>query len=444
MGIPAQLIAGRGRAGIALPAAMMALAMVAIIVAAAFRLGTSGGKAVAGRESAARALMLAEEGAAHAVTVLRENLAGRTATQLLIGPDNSPSGTDNGRLLWTQLSGAQQVPIAGKTTTGGSYTVLVVDDPAENDGNPLQDRNERLLVQCVGTTTDGAAATVVVVVRSAPTPGIAIDGGLTISGNPKIKGACGSVHVNGNVVLSGTARVAGQMAAFSRTGSGALQDTLGNPMSVKTGTPALDIPDLDPLANCANAEYRLFYAGGRHWIYQKSTNTAFDLSAGPKFGWEKAADPPNASYKLSGSSAVDGTVCVQGNVIVSGDPGVAGDPVQMSIYASGSVEISGNPFLAPAPGDSAIIVAGGDVKLNGTLSGVSMNYEGFVYAENQCLIDGTPRFGGQLICKNKPQTPDTQNYVDGNFISGDAEIVYNCNGKVAGRRRVVLWSQPVS
>jgi hypothetical protein len=64
MGIPSKLIAGR-RAGIALPAAMMALALVAIIVATAFRLGMSASKAVAGREATARALILAEEGVAH-------------------------------------------------------------------------------------------------------------------------------------------------------------------------------------------------------------------------------------------------------------------------------------------------------------------------------------------------------------------------------------------
>jgi hypothetical protein len=445
MGIPAQLIAGRGRAGIALPAAMLALAMVAIIVAAAFRLGMSGGKSVAGRESAARALMLAEEGAAHAVTVLRENLAGKTSTELLVGPDNNPEGlADNGRLVWTELSSALQVPALGKATTGGSYRVHIVDDHAETDGQPFVDRNERVLVECTGTASDGSSATVTIVVRSAPTPAIAVDGNMKMSGgNMRIKGACGSVHVNGNVDHSGTSYVNGQLSLTgSITGTG-LKDENGATLAAKTGVPPMEVPDLNPMDGCDSRDFKLYMSGGQGYLYRKSTNLTYNISSTEKFGWKLSSTSP-VIFTLSGPSATDGSYCIDGNVVISGNPGIPANPVDMSLYVNGSVEISGNPFMKPAAGDSALIIANGDVKLPGNADASVLNAEGIIYAESQCMIDGNPRLAAQLICKNKADPTTSKNIVSENVISGDAEITFNCNSKTAGRRRVLLWSQPVS
>jgi hypothetical protein len=424
---------------------MLALALVAIIVAATFRMGTSSGRSVAGRESAARALMLAEEGAAHAVTIIRENLAGRTSTQLLVGPDNNASGlADNGRLVWGELSSALQVPAAGKTTTGGSYTIRIVDDSAETDGQPFVDRNERVLVECVGTASDGSAATVAVVVRSAPTPAIAIDGNFKMSGgNMRVSGACGSIHLNGNLDHSGTSRVDGQVSLTgSMTGGSNLKNAAGTTMPPKTGVPSMDVPDLNPMDNCSARDFYLYKSGSNGYLFQKSTNTTFNITSTEKFGWKMSSSSP-VIFTNSGVGLADGSYCIDGSVTFGGNPGLASDPAEVSIYANGSIEVPGNPFVKPAPGDSILFAANGDVKINGNADATRQNAEGVIYAESQCMISGNPRLSGQFICKNKIDPSTAKDLVSENVISGDAQITYNCNGKVAGRRRVLLWTQPV-
>jgi hypothetical protein len=443
MGISAQLTAGRTRAGIALPAATLALALVAIIIAASFRMGMSGSKSVAGRDSATRALMLAEEGAAHAVTVIREQLAGKTSTQLLIGPDNSAGGTaDNGLLVWTELTSGLQIPAGGRATAGGRYTARIIDDPAETDGLPFADRNERVLVECIGTTTDGASATVTLVVRSAPTPGVAIDGPLTVSGIVKINGACGSAHANGDVTIVGTLGISGQLSATG-TVTGVLTNEAGIPTLPKTGVPSLDIPDLDPMANCASRDFQLYSSAGQGYLYQKSTNTTFNITSTEKFGWIMSSSSP-VMFRLSAGSAIDGSVCANGSVAVNGSLGSAADPHSMSLYAAGSIQMSGNPFIVASPGDTVAVMAGGDLKITGSPDIGTRNFEGLVYGESQCQISGDPRINGQFVCKNKPDPVGAADIVSATMINGNPEITYNCNGKAAGRRRVALWTQPVS
>lgn len=454
MGIPAQLTSrcrathrSRRRAGIALPAALLALALVAALVAAVFHMGTTERQAVAGRESATRAMMLAEEGVAHAATLIRENLAGRTSTQLLRGPDNAANTVDDGLLTWTQLASGVRIPLTGFITDNGSYTIRILDDPAETDGVPLADRNERLLVVCSAVLDDGSSADISVVVRSAPTPGIAVQGNAKLSGgNMRIKGQCGSVHINGNVDLSGTAYIGGQLAGQGTVSvGGALKDTLGNTLAPKNGVEALEIPDLDPMANCSSAEFQLRSNGT---IYRKSTNTTYNATSTEWFGWKRSSSSP-LIWTLSGDDAVDGSVCVEGNVVISGNPGTPSDPLQISLYTSGSLEISGNPYLTPAAGDSVSIMAGGDVKIGGNPDAATRNFEGMIYAESQCLISGNPRLRGQLVCKNKANASGTNDIVSlgsgiGLEIGGDPEITYDCNGKVAGRRRILVWTQPIT
>jgi hypothetical protein len=106
------------------------------------------------------------------------------------------------------LAAADAIPDTGRVVSQGRYIVSVIDDPSDPVAAAATDGNNRVLVTCTGTTPDGGSAEIRVVVGSTPFPGIVTDGDLQISGNPKVYGACGSVHANEVLVVSGTPTVA--------------------------------------------------------------------------------------------------------------------------------------------------------------------------------------------------------------------------------------------
>ena len=78
MGVSAQLTGRRrARRGLAIPAALFAMVIIAGLTTAIYLVADVEGRAVRNRESNARAFMLAEEGLTHALTVLRDTLRNR-------------------------------------------------------------------------------------------------------------------------------------------------------------------------------------------------------------------------------------------------------------------------------------------------------------------------------------------------------------------------------
>ena len=96
------------------------------------------------------------------------------------------------------------------------------------------------------------------VVGVTPLPGIVTDGKLTISGSPNVLGACGAVHANEIVVVSGDPTVAqGVTAADTVEVSGSIEDESGNPVTPLHHQPPVEIPAMNPMDYCGAADYRL-------------------------------------------------------------------------------------------------------------------------------------------------------------------------------------------
>src|SRR5688572_8855583 len=166
MGVSAQLSGRRRpRRGLAIPAALFAMVIIAALTTAIFLLADIQGRAVRNRESNARAFLLAEEGLTHGLTVVRDTLRSRPYTRLLRGSDDAVMTVDDGLIIGYGMSAAIQIPAAGRVTANGTYTVTMVDDPADGDANALEDQNGRVLVRCTAVTSDGAQATVHAVVE---------------------------------------------------------------------------------------------------------------------------------------------------------------------------------------------------------------------------------------------------------------------------------------
>ena len=150
MGISEKLSGGRRpRRGLAIPAALFALVIVSALTTAIFLLADIQGRAVRNRESNARAFLLAEEGLTHALTVVRDTLRNKPYSLLLRGSDGAIATADDGLLIGYGMSGTISIPAAGKVTAAGTYTVQFVDDPADPDGNALEDQNGRILARCM-------------------------------------------------------------------------------------------------------------------------------------------------------------------------------------------------------------------------------------------------------------------------------------------------------
>jgi hypothetical protein len=315
----------------------------------------------------------------------------------------------------------------------------MVDDPADGDGNLLEDQNGRILVRCSATTTDGAQATVHAVVGGLPLPGVASDGDMTISGNPRITGPCGGIHANDDLAIGASPIINGRVSASdSSQGSGTVRDTTGAINPRLANQPKLEIPDLDPLDYCSRADFVLRADG--MVVKKGSPDLILNATSVPQFGWKRSGSSP-VLWDLSGDASVDGTVCAEGNVKVSGNTGSDLFPRKMSIIATGSIEISGNPFLKPSSPDSIMFLAGGDLSISGNPGILNDNFEGLIYADSQCKISGTPNIEGQIVCQDNPNAAGAIQWASQNEISGDARIRYSCNGKINGRRRIMEWMQ---
>jgi hypothetical protein len=314
----------------------------------------------------------------------------------------------------------------------------LIDDPDDPLPNPLDDGNSRIVARCTGRTNDGAVVEIDAVIAATPMPGIAAEGNLSVPGNPQIMGGCGSIHANGNLTLNGTSTVA-EFVSASGTVSGDAQLPDGQPAPEYSGQPPVDIPDLNPIEHCDNADYVLRADG---YVVVVATGQAYNANSNEVFGWKRSGNNP-VKWDLSGDNSVDGTVCAEGNVYVSGNTGTADDPREMSIIATGSIEISGNPYLNTDDEDNIQFLAGGDLKIAGNPTVGLNNFSGLMYAGSQCVISGDPNIGGQVLCDNKTNPPGATNLATQNMINGNPTITYDCDWNIFNKRRVVFWYQRI-
>ena len=454
MGVSTEL--ATSRRGAALPTALFGLVTVSVLATAIFASSRTQSQATRNRESSTRAIQLADNAMTHALLLVGDSLKGYPFDWLLKGSDNNATtAADNGRLTGYILSAAADIPAAGRAGTGGTYTAQVIDDADNGNTNLTHDVNLKVIVRCTATTDDGGSATIDAMITQVVLPAFAAEGNVTIGGNNSIVGKCGALHANGNVVLpvGGNKPVISGTITASGTATGGAVDTLSVAKAPVAGATQVTIPDLNPGDYCPAGARWILRADGK--IVDGNTGTVHNS---PWKGWAWSAGTKLWDFTNSGGPE-EGKVCADGNVKLTSNFGTTTDPFNISIIATGSVWIAGNPFIAPASVDSILIVSGGDVQLTGNVSGTANNYEGLIYAENQCVMSGTPRIAAQVLCKNKSPTfvsaPMTAvagftfvpftvtEYAATNTMSGSAQIVYQCGGVLA-KRRVASWVQRVN
>ena len=383
------------------------------------------------RQDAAKAMGLAEAAVAHALSVLSNDLDTIPVTWLLLGADSTASTADDGLLVDFGLAFSDQIPASGYATEGGTYYVTLLDDPGETDGDPLADENGFILARCTGVTDDGGSATVDVRIGGS-IPALAIGGNMSISGNPNILGSCGAVHANGTVTVTGNPTVQTGISASGTVDvaeGGSVADTSGAAIVPVNGAREVDIPILDPLDYCGDADHILRENG---WFVTLSPLDSLNANGVEQNGWILRSTSP-VQWEANDNNIPSGTYCAYGNVDIDSDPVMA-----LTILATGSVEFNGNPIVSSAHPDGILVMSGGDVYMTGNpLGGAS--YDGMIYAHSQCQIEGNLSMTIQLLCNDQPQSLGTIDLVTENSIDGNPTITFNCTGAFSGPRRIMDW-----
>ncbi len=246
-------------------------------------------------------------------------------------------------------------------------------------------------------------------------------GDATLAGNPTILGPCPDIHSNGDLLISGTATVDGNVTSSGTANvSGTLQDPLGDPVSTTSGVPETPIPDLDPTDYCSEADYIFDGPFGT----EVATMTTRNLASGTWWGWKFSSN----KYITDSDDVQPGVYCMTENVEVGHQLGSPGNPLPITFLTEGSLSLPGDPWVVAAHSDSILIMAEGDVNINGSPVAGEASFEGLVYAGSQCQISGAPIIYGQVVCRDDPNPPGSEDYASENAISGDLQITYSCGG----------------
>ena len=89
--------------------------------------------------------------------------------------------------------------------------------------------------------------------------------------------------------------------------------------------------------------------------------------------------------------------------------------------------------MVTAHPDSILMLADGDLKLNGNPVAGATSMEGLLYGGAQCGVSGNPIIFGQLACKGNPNPPGSTNWLDVSELNGNMTLTYSCGG-LLGRR----------
>jgi hypothetical protein len=482
----------RSERGASLIFALLGLVTLTILGMGLTSLGMMATTMAGNERDTQSALALADAGMAHAKKmILFQEWPWDTMTPLIASGNGTacdgdelaqaPPGAPGGypTLFITAASAGGQA--AG---TGGRYRVYVCDDHVtdEDDGgvldtNPNVDVNKRILVRSVGTTANGATATVEQVFEPGETPALLVNGKLSVRGDVTVEGDAGIIHSNGQMDIVGNSVCAQQYFSSTEAITGGIPEGgegCDDDGELRPGSTPINIRVISPADFKSRAQYWLSTqtttpgggggggGGGSDVVGLVYRNLNYDPNALTTPDWQVQATPPQRwsfsrnsfTWGTNGGSDLPETVYyIDTNVSLGGNVEGAAGAAKMTILAEGWVNVSGGAKMAarlgdpsglPVPGIGAItIVSAKDVELSGNPSGGAANsYYGLFYARDQVQITGSPLIRGQVIALNQadaawpavapiPQVnPSNLVPLDGGFmkIAGTPNIEYDGDG----------------
>ena len=384
-------------AGAALMSALLVTIIITGLGVSAITLTTFDSEITANDRSATQAFYLAEGGVQHAIALLK-----------------AAGGADDG--LDDELGTNSGVMLNDVAFGGGLYTVTALDN--NDDGDQTTDSDDQIFIRSVGRQ-NGAVSVIQVGVTASVGAGGALGGIITeddlaIPGDATVTGACGNVHSNGDIDVSGNPTIDQDLTAQGVITIGGSPTVWGD---TTPGAPAQDIPYLNPADYASYATYQLRSNGN---VYDANgTLVADETDDDPWYGWiftPGGGDNGAGKWDLSSDNTVDGMLYLEGDVTVSSN-----DPTwATTLVATGSIELSGNFGVTnyqngshPQGVQNLLFVAGLDLKINGNPD--QSWAEGVMAAGEQIGVSGNPALEGALIASDVSNTSPT---IINNEISG--------------------------
>jgi hypothetical protein len=369
------------------------------------------------------------------------------------------------------------IPATGRAFGQGRYFVQLCDNhdaelvaPMPNNNNdPNNDVDKRVLLRSVGFGPRGSRAAVELLLGATAMPAVVVEGNLEVKGNPTVTGPAGSIHANGTLTLSGNpcthvyyASVAGTTESGNVQGGAACT---ASGVDSRPYSPRINIPKLDPFTVARQAQaagVALTTLIGKNVVAPDGVvyctlnigcaysglpggpagsgiaSTLVPLGAIPT-GWNHQPNP-HRKWSTLGETA-PGTYFIVGNAEITANTGGPGAPASgnsaaLSVLAMGSISANGNPAVVPHATipfiGPILMIAGYDLDLGADFDAA---YEGLFYARHQLDIKGSPVLNGQVIALNEVDA-DFENFnpvkLDAStgamVIGGDPKINYSGNG----------------
>jgi hypothetical protein len=404
--------------GIALVAVLLLLMMMSALGMALAVNGETETLIARNQIAGMQAQAAAEAGLNHAVEVATEYIFdwkanGFASTEVAV--DAVLTNADAGNLAGLAVNTTLEI----SDGFNASYLVTITDDEDDGvgeDGDPLNDANNVLVIRATGFSKDGTKVVLEALISPQELGAIVTNGDLTLSGNASIEGAEGSVHANGNLTIDGNS--VGVEQNVSSTGELNCDDPCDQVEGTATeGAAEVPVPAIHASDYLVWADYILKSDGTMTNQAGTVLCVADSKTSCNDWDWDSAS----ATWTLNDNNVTAGTYYVEGNASVSGSPGSTKHPAQISIIAEGSIEISGSPKLAPDTPE-LLFVTDEDLKITGTIDSVGEPalVQGQMLVKGQASILGNASLDGQLLIEDQ----DVGDLVESNSIGGSVTITY--------------------
>jgi hypothetical protein len=493
--------------GAALVFALFGLATLTVLGLGLTSMGMMATKMTSNERDTQQAIALADAGLAHARKLITfQEWDSPNMTPFIAGGDGVACNGDE--LAQAPAVGAlpagyptlfiQSAATGGQAFGAGSYRVYVCDDhltdrdPDTNvlDVNPNADVNKRILVRSVGTTLNGATASVEQVFGANTVPALLVNGPLSVRGDVDVTGSGGIIHSNGTMDIVGNSVCAEQYFSSTQQITGGIPEGgagCNEDGEVRPGSAPINIRQIYPSNYRLMADYWLTTVilpngpGGSlrvngqvrrntSGVYPAPNDAAFTVVPTPagwtfsdnRYVWSTnggtATAMPRAIYYATTNVSLGGNV--DATVLPPPVPiaPLPGTTPGMTILSEGWVQIGGGAHLISKLNVSSLgpvtIVASTDIDVAGNAgcgAGV-ICHNGLYYARHQIEMSGTPIVSGQVVALNQADTISPTGVLPGvnaiNLvplvfgymkISGNPSIRYNGGGMTG--TRALSWHE---
>jgi hypothetical protein len=333
------------------------------------------------------------------------------------------------------------VALTGPKETAGTQLFAM-----QENGDPDDDDNMRMIIRATATGPRGTTVTIARILETVAipdlpmtttiNPAILVNGDIGIAGNTRVIGAQGNVHANGDITGSGNSyEVSGNLTA-----TGELNGDIHASGLTAGGMPPIPVPEIKVADYTGLATHKLTNTGtmlvpdGAGGWAACGGKGATECPVG--WTWDGGTHTWSASGSMPTSGVAKSTYWVEANVEIHGTGKAAGF-TQVSILAEGNLKLTGNGKFKPGNNSGIQFVTNGDFELGGTVDADdSIDMDGQIMVREQMKIYGNSEFQGRVMVEDRDHAdniygPGNLNGNRGgdplteNSLSGNMTVTYN-------------------